>query len=235
MAAKSERGLPKQTRNAETTRARILETARVEFVTHGLNGARVDRIAEQAGVNKNLIYHYFGSKDGLYLEVLEEIYMGLRARQRDEDLRGKEPVEAMAQLVGATFDHFVATPDLIRLMSVENIHYAQNLKRSKSVKPLYRGLLDTLEELLRRGEAAGVFRKDVDAIDFYLSISGLAFFFLSNQHTLSWLLDTNFLTPRRLARRRRHVVDMALSYLTQIPPNEVGKVATVQIKKGTRK
>jgi TetR/AcrR family transcriptional regulator len=157
MAARVGNSPPKQTRNAEATRARILETARVEFVTNGLNGARVDRIAEQAGVNKNLIYHYFGSKDDLYLEVLEGIYAGLRAKQQDEDLRGKPPVAAMAQLVANMFDHFVATPELIRLMSVENIHYAQHLKRSTSIKPLYRGLLDTLEDLLRRGQANGSF------------------------------------------------------------------------------
>ncbi len=224
MAARLNVAPQKQTRNAEATRARLLETARIEFVTHGLNGARVDRIAAQAGVNKNLIYHYFGSKDDLYLEVLESIYAGLRARQQDEDLRSKPPREAMMQLVGNTFDHFVATPDLIRLMSVENIHFGQHLKRSKAVKPLYRGLIDTLESLLRRGQDSGVFRPNVDAVDLYLSISGLAYFFISNQHTLSWLLDTNFMAPRRLANRRRHVVDMALSYLTEIPLNETGDV-----------
>lgn len=210
----------KQTRNAEATRARILATARIEFVTHGLNGARVDRIAELSSVNKNLIYHYFGSKDDLYLEVLEGIYAGLRARQEDESLRDLAPVEAMSRLVANTFDHFTATPDLIRLMSVENIHYAANLKRSTSVKPLYRGLLDTIEHILERGQAEGAFRQNVDAADLYLSISGLAYFFLSNQHTLSWLLDRDLVARRRVATRRQHVVQMVLSYLTHISPDE---------------
>ena len=69
----------KVTRNPEASRARILDAARNEFVSHGLSGARVDRIANHSGVNKNLIYHYFGSKDALYLAVLEDIYAGLRA------------------------------------------------------------------------------------------------------------------------------------------------------------
>lgn len=210
----------KQTRNAEATRARILETARIEFVTHGLNGARVDRIAEQSGVNKNLIYHYFGSKDDLYLEVLEGIYAGLRARQEDESLRDLPPVEAMRRLVANTFDHFVATPDLIRLMSIENIHYATNLKRSAGVKPLYRGLLDTISLILKKGQADGLFRPEVDPADLYLSISGLAYFFLSNQHTLSWLLDRDLVAKKRVATRRQHVVEMVLSYLTHISPDE---------------
>jgi TetR/AcrR family transcriptional regulator len=205
------------TRNAEATRARILAVARAAFVADGLNGARVDRIAEQAGVNKNLIYHYFDSKDDLYLEVLEGIYAELRAHQRDADLRGTPPVAAMTRLVGDTFDHFVATPDLIRLMSIENIHRGQYLRRLSSIKPLYRDLLDTLTDVLERGQAEGAFRRDVDTVDLYMSISGLAYFFLSNQHTLSWLLDRDFLAHGHVAARRRHVIDMVLSYLTRAP------------------
>lgn len=235
MAARPDTASPKSPRNPEATRARIVEAARVEFVTYGLNGARVDRIAAEAAVNKNLLYHYFGSKDDLYLEVLEGIYAGLRAKQQDDDLRGKPPVEAMAQLVARTFDHFVATPDLIRLMSVENIHYGQHLKRSRAVKPLYRGLLETLENLLRRGQSEGAFRQSVDAIDLYLSISGLTYFFLSNQHTLSWLLDTDFMAPKRIANRRRHVVDMIMSYLTLIPSNDAGSVPSVAQRGEKRK
>ncbi|MGA7803325.1 TetR/AcrR family transcriptional regulator, partial [Bradyrhizobium sp.] len=124
----SEAASPKVTRDPEGSRARILDAARVEFVTHGLSGGRVDRIARNSAVNKNLIYHYFGSKDALYLAVLERIYADLRARQQDQHLRALPPVEGMKQLVGSTFDHFVATPDLIRLMSIENIHYAGHLK-----------------------------------------------------------------------------------------------------------
>ena len=207
--------LPKLVRNPEASRAKILDAARIEFVSYGLSGGRVDRIAAQSGVNKNLIYHYFGSKDALYLEVLERIYADLRARQQDEDLRGLPPVEGMKRLVSSTFDHFVATPDLIRLMSIENIHYGEHLKRSKSIKPLYGGLLDTIRILLKRGQQEGVFRANVDPVDLYLSISGLAYFFLSNQHTLSWLLDRDLAARRRVLKRRAHVVEMVLSYLTQ--------------------
>jgi TetR/AcrR family transcriptional regulator len=205
-------------RNPEASRARILDAARIEFVTHGLSGGRVDRIAEASGVNKNLIYHYFGSKDALYLAVLERIYAELRARQQDEDLRDLPPVQGMKRLVSHTFDHFVATPDLIRLMSIENIHYAEHLKNSRTTKQLYGGLLDTIRILLKRGQQQGVFRGDVDPIDLYLSISGLAYFFLSNQHTLSWLLDRDLAARRRVQKRRQHVIEMVLSYLTQISP-----------------
>jgi TetR/AcrR family transcriptional regulator len=216
----------KVVRNPEASRARILDAARIEFVSYGLSGGRVDRIAAQSGVNKNLIYHYFGSKDALYLEVLERIYADLRARQQDQDLRGLPPVEGMKRLVSTTFDHFVATPDLIRLMSIENIHYGEHLKRSQSIRPLYGGLLDTIRILLKRGQREGVFRAHVDPVDLYLSISGLAYFFLSNQHTLSWLLDRDLAARRRVLKRRAHVVEMVLAYLTQASLSEADDADT---------
>jgi TetR/AcrR family transcriptional regulator len=218
VAAGSARSSRKATRNPEVSRAKILDAARKEFVAHGLSGARVDHIAENSAVNKNLIYHYFGSKDALYLAVLEGIYAELRERQQDQDLRGLPPVEGIKELVRKTFDHFVATPELIRLMSVENINFGKYLKRSQSTKPLYRGLLDTIQTLLKRGQAERLFRADVDAIDLYLSISGLAYFFLSNQHTLSWLLDRDLTARRRVLKRRQHVVEMVLTYLMQPSP-----------------
>lgn len=207
----------KATRNAVASRARILDAARAEFVTHGLSGARVDRIALRSGANKNLIYHYFRSKEALYLEVLEGIYSGLRAYQRDQDLRKLPPVEGMRRLIGGTFDYFAATPDLIRLMSIENIHHGQYLRQSKVVKQLYVPLLDSIRMLLARGQAQGAFRKGVDAVDLYISIAALAYFNLSNQYTLSWLLNTNVADPSHLARRRGHVIEMVLAYLCSEP------------------
>jgi TetR/AcrR family transcriptional regulator len=203
----------KAVRNSEASRAKILDAARAEFVTHGLSGARVDRIAERAGVNKNLIYHYFQSKEELYLRILEGIYSELRERQRDLEVRDLPPVEGMRALVAHTFDHFVETPDLIRLMSIENIHYAHYLKQSKVVKSLYIPLLQTLKTLLARGQAQGSFRANVDAIDLYLSISGLAYFYLSNRYTLSWIFNQKLDSSKRLAQRREHVVEMVLGYL----------------------
>lgn len=214
---------------AQATRVRILAAARVEFVTEGLNGARVDRIAERARTNKNLIYHHFGSKDGLYLTVLEKIYSALRASQNDTEVARLSPLEGMRALVANTFDHFVATPDLIRLMSIENIHYGRHLKQSPGIKQLYAPLLTTIRDLIARGEADGTFRKGIDPVELYLSISGLAYFTLSNQHTLSWLLDRELASPRRLAARRAHIVDVISSYLQDRASGDrvrVGKLRT---------
>jgi TetR/AcrR family transcriptional regulator len=200
-------------RDPTLSRQLILSAAQDEFAAFGLNGARVDRIAQRVGASKNLIYHYFGSKDRLYLNALEAIYRQMRAEQDDLALQELPPLEGMRQLVANTFDHFVRAPALIRLMSIENIHLARHLKKSKSVKPLYAPLLRTIRLLLAKGQADGVFRRNVDAVDLYISMSGLAYFYLSNRHSLAWIFDQPLDEPKRLQQRRAHVVDVILGYL----------------------
>jgi TetR/AcrR family transcriptional regulator len=191
----------------------ILSAARDEFVERGLNGARVDRISKRTGAGKNLIYHYFGSKEQLYLAVLEEIYREMRTEQDDQAVRDLPPLDGMRALVANTFDYFVRTPALTRLMSIENIHYGKHLKNSKVVRPLYDPLLETLGLLLGRGQAEGIFRRDVESVDLYISISGLAYFYLSNRYTLSWIFGEDLADPARLEQRRRHIVEVIVSYL----------------------
>jgi TetR/AcrR family transcriptional regulator len=200
-------------RDPDLSKTLILSAARDEFAEYGLNGARIDRIAARMGASKNLIYHYFGSKERLYLQVLEDIYRQMREEQDDLTLRGLPPVEGIRKLVANTFDHFAQTPALIRLMSVENIHFAKHLKKSTSVKPLYEPLLEAIRTLLTRGQEAGVFRKNVDVTDLYISISGLAYFYLSNRHSLSWIFDQSLDEPKRLQQRRDHIVEVILGYL----------------------
>lgn len=204
-------------RNASLSRDIILSAARDEFVEHGLNGARVDRIATAIGASKNLIYHYFGSKDGLYLAVLEDIYRTMRVSQGDDLLYDLDPVEGMRRLVANTFDHFARTPALIRLMSIENIHYARHLRRSKSVRKLYPSLLEAIAKLLAQGQSKGVFARDIDPVDLYISVASLAYFYLSNQYTLSWIFRRRLAAPKRLAARRAHVVAVILGYLRNRP------------------
>lgn len=210
-------------RNPELMKMLIFAAARDEFVDHGVSGARVDRIAARAQVGKNLIYYYYHDKEALYLAVIEEIYREMRIQQGDDALPNLSPVDGMRRLVGTTFDHFVKTPALTRLMSVENLHYARYLKSSTIVRGLYGPLLANMQNLLDRGQAEGAFRADIDPIDLYLTISGLAYFYLSNRYTLSWIFDQDLAAPDRLAQRRAHIVDVVLSYLRVVPPGGSGK------------
>ncbi|MSP89252.1 MAG: hypothetical protein EXQ92_10650 [Alphaproteobacteria bacterium] len=137
----------------------------------------------------------------------------MRGSRGDDLLHDLDPVEGMRRLVANTFDHFARTPALIRLMSIENIHYARHLRRSKSVRKLYPSLLATISNLLAAGQKKGAFVRAVDPVDLYISVVSLAYFYLSNQHTLSWIFRRRFATPKRLTARRAHVVAVILGNL----------------------
>src|SRR5471032_3578232 len=92
-------------RDPVATRNKLLVAARHEFARSGLAGARVDEIAARAGVNKQLVYHYFGDKDALYLAVLEWVYEEIRAHERKLNLEGLPPEQAIRKLIESSFDH----------------------------------------------------------------------------------------------------------------------------------
>jgi AcrR family transcriptional regulator len=85
----------KNGRDPEKTRQRILDAATAEFARHGLGGARVDRLAQRAGANKRMLYYYFGSKEALFLAVLEAAYQRIRDAERALDLEHRDPREAL--------------------------------------------------------------------------------------------------------------------------------------------
>ena len=112
---------PFSTRNPERTREAILAAATEEFSQNGLDGARVDRIDRRAGVNKRMLYHYFGNKDDLFLAVLEAVYRDIRSHELELNLESLAPTAAMRELVEYTFDYYIANPHFIRLLNNENL------------------------------------------------------------------------------------------------------------------
>lgn len=200
-------------RNPELTRERILEASFQEFAANGLDGARVDAIAERAGANKRMIYHYFGSKDELFLAVLERAYERIRARERELDLEGHDPITAIRDLVAFTFHYFAETPEFIRLLNNENRYQAAHLKRSKRLRELHSPLVHQLEAVLTRGAAQGVFRGGVDPVQLYITIAGVTYFYFSNVSTLATIFGRELLAPSALEARLEHAVEVVLGYL----------------------
>jgi TetR/AcrR family transcriptional regulator len=194
------------------TRARILARATSEFAARGFEGARVDAIAHRCGLAKNMLYHYFGSKEGLFIAVLEHVYETLRARQRDFSVRGSDPVEAMRQLVAHTFSALLEHSEAIALLNDENLHKGRHARRSKRIRALYDPLVDTIREVLRRGAAQGIFRADIDPVTLYLSLSSLAYHYLSNQYTLKAALGVDFTAKKRRDAWLAQITEMILSY-----------------------
>jgi len=204
------------TRDPAGTRARILDAATREFARFGLGGARVDRIAARAGANKRMLYYYFGDKDELFRAVLEATYEAIRSAERELRLLELPPVQAVSRLVGFTWRYYLDHPEFLTLLNSENLHRARHLKRSKSIRAMNVPLIATLGEILRRGEAQGVFRKGVDPLQLYISIAGLAYFYLSNSHTLSQVFDRDLAARAAREDRLAHMTELVTGSLTNL-------------------
>ncbi|MGO8918843.1 MAG: TetR family transcriptional regulator [Stellaceae bacterium] len=208
-------------RDADASRRLLLEAARAEFAAKGLMGARVDAIARQAGLNKQLVYHYFGSKDELYQAVLERVYAEIRAQERALSLGDLPPAEAMAKLIGFSFDYLAAHPDFIALLNDENGHGARHVAAARHMHEMHSPLIALIRRTLRKGAGQGVLRGDMDPLQLYVSIAGLAYFYFSNNRTLSAIFGRDLGGPRATAARRRHVIDFVMAALRpEGPPHE---------------
>ncbi|MEZ5824799.1 MAG: TetR/AcrR family transcriptional regulator [Geminicoccaceae bacterium] len=195
-------------RDAEATRRRILEAAKIEFADKGLAGARVDRIAERADINKRMLYVYFGNKDDLFLAVLEEAYADIRAAERELDLEHLGAREALCRLVRFTWDYYVANPEFLRLINSENLHRAVHLRRSERIREMHSPFIRMIGDLLERGAREGVFRSGVDPNQLYISIAALGYYYLTNRFTLSVIYGRDLGSDEARAERLAFIEDM---------------------------
>ena len=195
-------------------RLRILEAAKQEFASHGLAGARVDRIAAKAGANKRMLYYHVGKKDDLYLAVLEGAYEKIRAEERGLDLEHLDPPKAIERLIDFTWNYFLRNPEFLALLHTENLARARHLKRSTKVKSLHSPFVELIATVVRRGVASGDFQVAVDPVQLYISIAALSFFYLSNSATLSVIFGRDLLARTAKDERLDHMVRLVLAALT---------------------
>ncbi len=206
---------PRMRESSLRTREAILAAATTQFAENGFYAAHMDEIAVRSGIQKNVLYYYFGSKEGLFTAVLERTYESIRAHQEAAGIGDldADPVEAMRKLVFFTGQNWGRHPEFLRLLQSENINKGRHIKASKTIPRMYNPLLDAIRDLLGRGAAAGVFRKDIDPIDLYISITSLSAHYVSHQHTFEAIFQRRLMTPQRLKQRLEHAADMVVRYL----------------------
>ncbi len=201
-----------RTNDPERTMANILEVALAEFAEKGLAGARIDEIAAATQTSKRMIYYYFGSKEGLYLAVLEASYAAMRRTEADLHLDDLEPMAALRRLVEFTFDHHLQTEPYIRLVMAENMLRGQFLAQSATIQQLNIPAISAIEQVYARGVASGQFRPGIDPIDLHATISALSFFNVANRHTFGLIFKRDYADPQVAAQRREAVVDTVQRY-----------------------
>ncbi len=200
-------------RDPAGTKERILRASLVEFGSKGYGGARTAGIAKRARCNIRMLYHYFGSKEDLYIACLERVYSHIRAEERTLRLLQLEPRAAIEQLVCFTFDHMHRNPDFVHIAGVENTQRGRFIKKLPLLANAAGELIETIREILRRGAKERSLRGDIDAFQLYLSILSLSYLHLSNRYTLSVTYGRDMAESDWLDERRRHVCDMVLSYV----------------------
>lgn len=203
-----------QTRAPEETRRDILAAAVAEFSEKGLAGARVDDIAARTRTTKRMIYYYFGSKEKLYAAVLELLYGGMRDAEKDLQLEGLKPAEALQKIIETTFDHHASHPEFVRLVSTENINEARIVSASPTIRSRNATIIGLLKQILDRGVRDGSFRRGLDPLDVHLLISSFCFYRVSNRHTLRAIFGRDLQAPKVAAAHRRMVLETVLRYVS---------------------
>jgi AcrR family transcriptional regulator len=204
---------PARTNDPDRTKANILEVAAAEFGEKGLAGARIDEIAAATQTSKRMIYYYFGSKEGLYLAVLEESYRRVREIEAELHLQDLEPEQALRRLVAFTFDHHLNHENYIRLVMSENMNRGQYIAQSRRIQELNVPAISAIRQLYQRGVKSGVFRPGLDPVDIHASISALSFFNVSNRHTFGLIFKLDTRSAAYIAHRRDSVIEMVVRYM----------------------
>jgi AcrR family transcriptional regulator len=202
-----------KTRDAERSRAIILNAALEEFALFGLGGARIDRIAERSSLNKRLIYYYFTDKDQLFQAVLESAYEQIREKEKELNLQSLEPTAAVRTLVEFTWNYYLEHPEFLTLLNSANLHKARHIQESPNARALNSPLIELLGAILEKGRLSGEFRGGIDPVQLYVSIAALSYFYLSNNFTLSSIFGRDLMSPKAKSERLSHMCEVILGYV----------------------
>ena len=202
-----------RSRMPELNRVALLSAAAMEFASHGLQGARMERIAQTVGITRAMIYYYFGGREGLYVAALEEAYRWIREQEMAVDLEGLPPVEAMRKLVEFRIDFYAENPTFVALVAVENQHEGAFLRESEVVRGRGAANLARTRQVQEQGQREGVFRHDVDPLDLHQIMVSLGIFNVSNRHTFGPIFGRDPGSKAQLARTRRVAAEVVLRYL----------------------
>jgi AcrR family transcriptional regulator len=200
--------------DAEATKCNILDVALREFAEKGLDGARVDEIAEKTNSSKRMIYYYFGGKDELYRAVLARSYNQIRVREAEAVFESLPADAALRANIGHTFDYHADHPEFVRLVMNENIHHGVHIGHIEGLKERNKSVIASLKAIIDKGQKDGLFRRGVDPVELHMSISALCFYNVSNRYTFASNFDVNMSDPKTLKKRRAQVADIILAWVS---------------------
>ncbi len=202
---------------AQATRESILRAAIKVFAKHGYDGGSVEKISKLAKSYDRMIYYYFGSKEGLFIAVIEEIYRRFNDAESALDLDLAQPVPALKAVIHFIITYYRKNPEFVTLLNSENLHRGKHISKSLRAREYSSPAISLLDELLRNGAAQGLFRADVPGRDLYMMIAALGYFYQSNRFTLSAFLGENLEAPAAVEHWETFVTQMVLRAVAPVP------------------
>ena len=195
---------------AQATRDSILKAATKVFARYGYDGGSIEKISSSAKTHDRMIYYYFGSKEGLFIAVLEGIYDRMDRAEATCAPDTADPVAALKMVIRFKIDYYRRHPEFVTLLNTENLHKGKHVAKSEKAVEYSSTAVDLIRDILDAGVAQGLFRADLRPRDVYLLIVSTAYFFTSNRHTLSAFLGESLETPEAVAAWERFVTDSVL-------------------------
>jgi AcrR family transcriptional regulator len=202
---------------AVTTRDAILRAAIRVFSKNGFAGGRVESISRLSNTHDRMIYYYFGSKERLFIEVLETIYQRMNDAEAALQIDINDPVGALTAVAHFTWQYYLDHPEFITLLNSENLHQGKHVRKSARVSELSSPAVAILEQILKTGAQKGLFRDDIVARDLYIAIAALGYFYMSNRYTLSAFLNDDLIDREAIRHWQEFTTDMVLRSVMKVP------------------
>ena len=195
---------------AQETQDAILRAATRIFAKHGYSGGRIEQISKAARSHDRMIYYYFGSKEGLYIAVLENLYRRFNEAEAALAFDVSDPEQALVAVIRFIWTYYQRNPEFITLLNDENLHRGKHITKSLRARDYSSPATQIIDAVLASGVAQGVFRDGLSARDVYLMIASLNYFYLSNRHTLSAFFGARLESPEAVEHWHRQVIDTVL-------------------------
>lgn len=202
---------------AQSTRNNILRAATKVFARYGYEGGSVEKISKAAKSFDRMIYYYFGSKEGLFIAVLEDMYRRMNEAELQLTLDITEPVESLQEVIRFVVSYYSKNPEFITLLNTENLHRGKHIAKSKRARQYSSPAIEIIRRLLESGVQKGLFRADLSARNIYLLIAATGYFYISNRHTLSVFLGDDLQAPQALADWQAFILSTVLRTVMRHP------------------
>lgn len=202
---------PSSVSAVQDTKVKILQAATAVFAKFGYEGATLKKISKAAKSVDRMIYYYFSSKEGLFIAVLEHLYLQMNQAESLIIWSEDDPELAIGQIIDFVMHYYKAHPEFMALLNTENLHQGRHIMKSLHAAKYSSPAVNVIKKILKSGQRLGLFRTDVKALDVYLLIVSTNYFYFSNRFTLSAFLGKNLQAHKELLNWRQFVTQTVLS------------------------